>query len=89
MSNNASGTGRVFNLTGASGDMAASVYDPNGNREDVFAYATRVAKAAVDQVYEDLLKDGAMYQTLTDSTGTAIQDSTGEDISARLLFNIK
>ena len=90
MSGNANNSvGRVFNLTSGSGDMAASVYDPTGKREDVFAYAQRMVDNALTQLYSDLANDNAIYQTVTDSSGATFQDSTGAAIEGRIRFAIK
>lgn len=90
MSGNANNNvGRVFNMTSGSGDMAASVYDPTGKREDVFAYAQRMVDNALSQLYSDFANDNAIYQTVLDSSENTFQDSTGEAIQGRIRFAIK
>lgn len=71
------------------GDMLASVYDPTGVQQDVFAYARNLVKSAFDNFYESLLTNRDITKELCDSSGDVIQDSSGNSILGRLVFEIK
>lgn len=86
MSGNA-GVGKVFNLT--YGDMAAFMYDPTGKQTDVYAYAESMVKAAMDELYDNLLKQGSIYHSLADSDGNSILDSEGNEVLGRLAISIR
>lgn len=79
--------GKVFNLTG--GGMMASVYDPTGRRTNIYAYADALVKSAMDRLYENLLKEKAIYRGLCDSSGEAVLSSSGEEIEGRIVFIIR
>ena len=69
--------GKVLNLIAGSGDMATSVYDPDGRETDIFAFAENIlSRAFIDHSVSDVI---------CDNSGNPILDNAGNTITSTII----